>query len=144
MVHGARALFPYKPHSHRDTHEAENILAPSETPAHPHQPLCGAGQNVWINRTPTQAARSRPHRAVDGEDAEKSGKLKPGPITSPPGIRASLAWSARESSRLLVMPTGRSAPPLMIRYGGNELRRREGYKRLDRTPQERVAQTPGS
>ena len=117
--------------------------------------LFGANQNVWI-----KSERSNPGGSIKDrigvamiEDAEKSGKLKPGgtiiePTSGNTGIGLAIAAAVKGYKLVLVMPDSMSVERrrLMLAYGATfELTpRANGMKGAIARAEELIAATPGS
>ncbi len=117
--------------------------------------LFGAGQNVWI-----KSERSNPGGSIKDrialsmvEDAENSGKLKPGgtiiePTSGNTGVGLAMVAAVKGYKLILVMPDSMSVERrrLMLAYGAKfELTPREkGMKGCIARAEELVAATPGA
>ena len=117
--------------------------------------LFGAGQNVWI-----KSERSNPGGSIKDrialsmvEDAEKSGKLKPGgtiiePTSGNTGVGLAMVAAVKGYKLILVMPDSMSVERrrLMLAYGAKfELTPREkGMKGCIARAEELIAATPNS
>jgi cysteine synthase A len=117
--------------------------------------LFGAGQNVWIKSERANPGGSIKDRIALAmvEDAEKSGKLKPGgtivePTSGNTGIGLSIVGAVKGYQVILVMPDSMSVERrrLMLAYGAKfELTPKEkGINGSIVRAQEIVAQTPGA
>jgi len=136
--------------------KAENILATiGNTPHIRINRLFGPGQNVWIKSERANPGGSIKDRIALSmvEDAEKSGKLKPGgtivePTSGNTGIGLALVGAVKGYQVILVMPDSMSVERrrLMLAYGAKfELTPREkGISASIARAQELVAQTPGA
>jgi cysteine synthase A len=136
--------------------KADNILATiGNTPHIRINRLFGAGHNVWIKSERANPGGSIKDRIALAmvEDAEKSGKLKPGgtiiePTSGNTGIGLALVGAVKGYSVILVMPDSMSVERrrLMLAYGAKfELTPREkGMNGSIARAQELVAQTPGA
>jgi len=136
--------------------KADNILATiGNTPHIRINRLFGAGHNVWIKSERANPGGSIKDRIALAmvEDAEKSGKLKPGgtiiePTSGNTGIGLALVAAVKGYAVILVMPDSMSVERrrLMLAYGAKfELTPREkGMNGSIARAQELVAQTPGA
>jgi cysteine synthase A len=136
--------------------KADNILTTiGNTPHIRMNRLFGAGQNVWIKSERANPGGSIKDRIALSmvEDAEKSGKLKPGgtiiePTSGNTGVGLALVGAVKGYSVILVMPDSMSVERrrLMLAYGAKfELTPREkGISASIARAQELVAQTPGA
>ncbi len=136
--------------------KAESILATiGNTPHIRINRLFGAGQNIWIKSERANPGGSIKDRIALSmvEDAEKSGKLKPGgtiiePTSGNTGIGLAMVAAVKGYPLILVMPDSMSVERrrLMLAYGAKfELTPREkGMKGSIARAQELVAQTPGA
>ncbi|MEO8156589.1 MAG: cysteine synthase A [Betaproteobacteria bacterium] len=136
--------------------KADNILATiGNTPHIRINRLFGAGQNVWIKSERANPGGSIKDRIALSmvEDAEKSGKLKPGgtivePTSGNTGIGLALVAAVKGYQVILVMPDSMSVERrrLMLAYGAKfELTPKEkGISASIARAQEIVAQTPGA
>ncbi len=136
--------------------KADNILATiGNTPHIRINRLFGKGANVWIKSERANPGGSIKDRIALSmiEDAEKSGKLKPGgtiiePTSGNTGIGLALVGAVKGYTVVLVMPDSMSVERrrLMLAYGAKfELTPREkGINGSIARAQELVAQTPGS
>ncbi|HEX9451624.1 MAG TPA: cysteine synthase A [Burkholderiales bacterium] len=136
--------------------KADNILATiGNTPHIRINRLFGPGQNVWIKSERANPGGSIKDRIALSmvEDAEKSGKLKPGgtivePTSGNTGIGLALVGAVKGYQVILVMPDSMSIERrrLMLAYGAKfELTPREkGISASIARAQELVAQTPGA
>ena len=136
--------------------KAESILATiGNTPHIRINRLFGAGQNIWIKSERANPGGSIKDRIALSmvEDAEKSGKLKPGgtiiePTSGNTGIGLAMVAAVKGYALILVMPDSMSIERrrLMLAYGAKfELTPREkGMKGSIARAQELVAQTPGA
>src|SRR3954465_11844255 len=134
--------------------KADNILATiGNTPHIRMNRLFGAGQNVWIKSDRANPGGSIKDRIALSmvEDAEKSGKLKPGgtiiePTSGNTGVGLALVGAVKGYSVILVMPDSMSVERrrLMLAYGAKfELTPREkGISASIARARELVAQTP--
>ncbi len=136
--------------------KAESILATiGNTPHIRINRLFGAGQNIWIKSERANPGGSIKDRIALSmvEDAEKSGKLKPGgtiiePTSGNTGIGLAMVAAVKGYPLILVMPDSMSVERrrLMLAYGAKfELTPREkDMKGSIARAQELVAQTPGA
>ena len=136
--------------------KADNILATiGNTPHIRINRLFGPGQNVWIKSERANPGGSIKDRIALAmvEDAEKSGKLKPGgtiiePTSGNTGIGLALVGAVKGYQVILVMPDSMSIERrrLMLSYGAKfELTPREkGISASIARAQELVTQTPGA
>ncbi len=136
--------------------KAENILATiGNTPHIRINRLFGPGQNVWIKSERANPGGSIKDRIALSmvEDAEKSGKLKPGgtivePTSGNTGIGLAIVGAVKGYQVVLVMPDSMSIERrrLMLAYGAKfELTPREkGISGSIARAHELVAQTPGA
>jgi cysteine synthase A len=136
--------------------KADNILATiGNTPHIRINRLFGAGQNVWIKSERANPGGSIKDRIALSmvEDAEKSGKLKPGgtiiePTSGNTGIGLAMVGAVRGYPVILVMPDSMSVERrrLMLAYGAKfELTPREkGINGSIARAHELVAQMPGA
>ena len=136
--------------------KADNILATiGNTPHIRVNRLFGPGQNVWIKSERANPGGSIKDRIALAmvEDAEKSGKLKPGgtiiePTSGNTGIGLALVGAVKGYQVILVMPDSMSIERrrLMLSYGAKfELTPREkGISASIARAQELVTQTPGA
>ena len=136
--------------------KADNILATiGNTPHIRVNRLFGPGQNVWIKSERANPGGSIKDRIALAmvEDAEKSGKLKPGgtiiePTSGNTGIGLALVGAVKGYQVILVMPDSMSIERrrLMLSYGAKfELTPREkGISASIARAQELVSQTPGA
>ena len=136
--------------------KADNILATiGNTPHIRINRLFGPGQNVWIKSERANPGGSIKDRIALAmvEDAEKSGKLKPGgtiiePTSGNTGIGLALVGAVKGYQVILVMPDSMSIERrrLMLSYGAKfELTPREkGISGSIARAQELVTQTPGA
>ncbi|MEO8005047.1 MAG: cysteine synthase A [Betaproteobacteria bacterium] len=136
--------------------KADNILATiGNTPHIRINRLYGKGANVWIKSERANPGGSIKDRIALSmvEDAEKSGKLKPGgtiiePTSGNTGIGLALVGAVKGYPVILVMPDSMSVERrrLMLAYGAKfELTPREkGISFSIARAQEIVAQTPGA
>ena len=136
--------------------KADNILATiGNTPHIRINRLFGAGQNVWIKSERANPGGSIKDRIALAmvEDAEKSGKLKPGGIIVEPtsgntGVGLALVGAVKGYKVILVMPDSMSIERrrLMLAYGATfELTPKEkGIGGSIARAQEIVNQTPGA
>ena len=136
--------------------KAESILATiGNTPHIRINRLFGAGQNIWIKSERANPGGSIKDRIALSmvEDAEKSGKLKPGgtiiePTSGNTGIGLAMVAAVKGYALILVMPDSMSIERrrLMLAYGAKfKLTPREkGMKGSIARAQELVAQTPGA
>ncbi len=136
--------------------KADNILATiGNTPHIRINRLFGPGQNVWIKSERANPGGSIKDRIALAmvEDAEKSGKLKPGgtiiePTSGNTGIGLALVGAVKGYQVILVMPDSMSIERrrLMLSYGAKfELTPREkGISGSITRAQELVTQTPGA
>ncbi len=136
--------------------KADNILATiGNTPHIRINRLFGAGQNVWLKSERANPGGSIKDRIALAmvEDAEKSGKLKPGgtivePTSGNTGIGQALVAAVKGYQVILVMPDSMSVERrrLMLAYGAKfELTPKEkGISASIARAQEIVAQTPGA
>lgn len=136
--------------------KAENILATiGNTPHIRINRVFGAGQNVWIKSERANPGGSIKDRIALSmvEDAEKSGKLKPGgtivePTSGNTGIGLAIVGAVKGYQVVLVMPDSMSIERrrLMLAYGAKfELTPREkGISGSIARAHELVAQTPGA
>jgi cysteine synthase A len=136
--------------------KADNILATiGNTPHIRINRLYGAGQNVWIKSERDNPGGSIKDRIALSmvEDAEKSGKLKPGgtiiePTSGNTGIGLALVGAVKGYPVILVMPDSMSVERrrLMLAYGAKfELTPKEkGINGSIARAQELVAQTSGA
>jgi cysteine synthase A len=136
--------------------KADNILATiGNTPHIRINRLFGAGQNVWIKSERANPGGSIKDRIALSmvEDAERSGKLKPGgtivePTSGNTGIGLALVGAVKGYTVILVMPDSMSIERrrLILAYGAKfELTPREkGISASIARAQELVAQTPGA
>ncbi len=134
--------------------KADNILATiGNTPHIRINRLFGPGRNVWIKSERANPGGSIKDRIALGmvEDAEKSGKLKPGgtiiePTSGNTGIGLAIVGAVKGYPVILVMPDSMSVERrrLMLAYGAKfELTPREkGMNGSIARAQELVAQTP--
>ncbi|APW39914.1 cysteine synthase A [Rhodoferax koreense] len=136
--------------------KADNVLATiGNTPHIRINRLFGAGANVWV-----KSERSNPGGSIKDrialamvEDAEKSGKLKPGgtiiePTSGNTGIGLAMVAAVKGYKLVLVMPDSMSVERrrLMLAYGASfDLTPREkGMKGSIARAEELVASTPGA
>jgi cysteine synthase A len=136
--------------------KADNILATiGNTPHIRMNRLFGAGQNVWIKSERANPGGSIKDRIALAmvEDAEKSGKLKPGgtivePTSGNTGVGLAMVAAVKGYTVILVMPDSMTIERrrLMLAYGAKfELTPREkGISFSIARAQEIVAQTPGA
>ncbi len=136
--------------------KAENILATiGNTPHIRMNRLFGAGQNVWIKSERANPGGSIKDRIALAmvEDAEKSGKLKPGgtivePTSGNTGVGLAMVGAVKGYAVILVMPDSMTIERrrLMLAYGAKfELTPREkGISFSIARAHEIVAQTPGA
>jgi cysteine synthase A len=136
--------------------KADNILATiGNTPHIRMNRLFGAGQNVWIKSERANPGGSIKDRIALAmvEDAEKSGKLKPGgtivePTSGNTGVGLAMVGAVKGYTVILVMPDSMTIERrrLMLAYGAKfELTPREkGISFSIARAQEIVAQTPGA
>ncbi len=136
--------------------KADSILATiGNTPHIRINRLFGAGQNIWIKSERANPGGSIKDRIALSmvEDAEESGKLKPGgtiiePTSGNTGIGLAMVAAVKGYALILVMPDSMSIERrrLMLAYGAKfELTPREkGMKGSIARAQELVAQTPGA
>ena len=136
--------------------KADNILATiGNTPHIRINRLFGPGQNVWIKSERANPGGSIKDRIALAmvEDAEKSGKLKPGgtiiePTSGNTGIGLAMVGAVKGYQVILVMPDSMSIERrrLMLSYGAKfELTPREkGISGSIARAQELVTQTPGA
>ena len=136
--------------------KADNILATiGNTPHIRINRLFGPGQNVWIKSERANPGGSIKDRIALAmvEDAEESGKLKPGgtiiePTSGNTGIGLAMVGAVKGYQVILVMPDSMSIERrrLMLSYGAKfELTPREkGISASIARAQELVAQTPGA
>jgi len=136
--------------------KADNILATiGNTPHIRINRLFGPGQNVWIKSERANPGGSIKDRIALAmvEEAEKSGKLKPGgtiiePTSGNTGIGLALVGAVKGYQVILVMPDSMSIERrrLMLSYGAKfELTPREkGISASIARAQELVTQTPGA
>ena len=136
--------------------KADNILATiGNTPHIRINRLFGPGQNVWIKSERANPGGSIKDRIALAmvEDAEKSGKLKPGgtiiePTSGNTGIGLAMVGAVKGYQVILVMPDSMSIERrrLMLSYGAKfELTPREkGISASIARAQELVTQTPGA
>ena len=136
--------------------KADNILATiGNTPHIRINRLFGPGQNVWIKSERANPGGSIKDRIALAmvEEAEKSGKLKPGgtiiePTSGNTGIGLALIGAVKGYQVILVMPDSMSIERrrLMLSYGAKfELTPREkGISASIARAQELVTQTPGA
>ena len=136
--------------------KADSILATiGNTPHIRINRLFGAGQNIWIKSERANPGGSIKDRIALSmvEDAEESGKLKPGgtiiePTSGNTGIGLAMVAAVKGYALILVMPDSMSIERrrLMLAYGAKfELTPREkGMKGSIVRAQELVAQTPGA
>ena len=136
--------------------KADSILATiGNTPHIRINRLFGPGCNVWIKSERANPGGSIKDRIALGmvEDAEKSGKLKPGgtiiePTSGNTGIGLAIVGAVKGYPVILVMPDSMSVERrrLMLAYGAKfELTPREkGMNGSIARAQELVAQTPGA
>ena len=136
--------------------KADNILATiGNTPHIRINRLFGPGQNVWIKSERANPGGSIKDRIALAmvEDAEKSGKLKPGgtiiePTSGNTGIGLALVGAVKGYQVILVMPDSMSIERrrLMLSYGAKfELTPREkGISASIARAQDLVTQTPGA
>jgi cysteine synthase len=134
---------------------AANILETiGRTPVIRINRLFGPGRNIWV-----KSERSNPGGSIKDrigvamiEDAERSGKLKPGgtiiePTSGNTGIGLAMAAAVKGYKLILVMPDSMSIERrrLMLAYGAKyELTPREkGVNGAIARAQELLAQTPG-
>ncbi len=134
--------------------KADSILATiGNTPHIRINRLFGPGRNVWIKSERANPGGSIKDRIALGmvEDAEKSGKLKPGgtiiePTSGNTGIGLAIVGAVKGYPVILVMPDSMSVERrrLMLAYGAKfELTPREkGMNGSIARAQELVAQTP--
>ena len=136
--------------------KADNILATiGNTPHIRINRLFGPGQNVWIKSERANPGGSIKDRIALAmvEEAEKSGKLKPGgtiiePTSGNTGIGLAMVGAVKGYQVILVMPDSMSIERrrLMLSYGAKfELTPREkGISASIARAQELVTQTPGA
>jgi cysteine synthase A len=136
--------------------KADHILATiGNTPHIRINRLYGPGQNVWIKSERANPGGSIKDRIALAmvEDAERSGKLKPGgtivePTSGNTGIGLAIVGAVKGYSVILVMPDSMSVERrrLMLAYGAKfELTPREkGINGSIARAHELVAQTPGA
>src|SRR5207237_1178300 len=117
--------------------------------------LCGKGAEVWIKQeraNPGGSIKDRIARAMV-EDAERTGKLKPGGVIVEPtsgntGIGLAIVAAVKGYKLILVMPESMSIERrrLMLAYGASfDLTPREkGMKGAIARAEEIIASTPGS
>lgn len=136
--------------------KAENILATiGNTPHIRVNRLFGTGQNVWIKSERANPGGSIKDRIALAmvEDAERSGKLKPGgtivePTSGNTGVGLAMVGAVKGYTVILVMPDSMTIERrrLMLAYGAKfELTPREkGISFSIARAHEIVAQTPGA
>ena len=136
--------------------KADNILATiGNTPHIRMNRLFGAGQNVWIKSERANPGGSIKDRIALAmvEDAERSGKLKPGgtivePTSGNTGVGLAMVGAVKGYTVILVMPDSMTIERrrLMLAFGAKfELTPREkGISFSIARAHEIVAQTPGA
>src|SRR3954454_2588048 len=136
--------------------KADNILTTiGNTPHIRMNRLFGAGQNVWIKSERANPGGSIKDRIALSmvEDAEKSGKLKPGgtiiePTSGNTGVGLAMVGAVKGYKVVLVMPDSMSVERrrLMLAYGAQFVLtpRAEGIKGAVAKAASIVASTPGA